>query len=167
MEHLRPEWHQAIFAELGTANQQKLFIKIDVLPTQSGHLANAQPQTIQQSEDHLVDLSPALRSWVTGQSFCNFEKAARLVWVEEERPESWRDAPSFASQRRCRQQFVNHHPVEQPSNGADEPVVATWRVPRPGCYECIYVRRGNRAEFFDILSKQIAVQPMKHRPHLG
>src|ERR1700694_2391415 len=93
--HLWSERHQAIFSKLRLANDQKLVIKIDVLAAQPRHLPDAQPQTIQQREDHLVGLSARLRSRVAGQLFSNFEKTARLVGVEEEWPPRWGYASSF------------------------------------------------------------------------
>lgn len=84
--HLWSERHQTILSKLRLANDQKLVIQIDVLAAQARHLPDAEPQTVQQREDHLVGLSARLRSWVAGQLFRNFEKTARLVDVEEEWP---------------------------------------------------------------------------------
>src|ERR1700694_2119350 len=93
--HLWSERHQAIFSKLRLANDQKLVIKIDVLAAQPRHLPNAEPQTVQQREDHLIGLSARLRSRVAGQLFGNFEETTRLVEVEEEWPPRWGDSPSF------------------------------------------------------------------------
>jgi hypothetical protein len=92
---LGSERHQAIFSKLRLANGQKLVIKIDVFAAQPRHFPDAEPQTIQQREDHLVGLSARLCSWVAGQLFRNFKKAACLVGIEEEWPPRWGDASSF------------------------------------------------------------------------
>jgi hypothetical protein len=102
-----------------------------------------------------------------GQLFRNFEKAARLVGVEEEWPPGWGDASSLTSQRRLRKHFVNHHPIKQSANRTDEPVVTARRATRPGGYERVAVRRGDLTEFRDALSRQVSVEQKQHRFHLG
>ena len=58
----------------------------------------------------------------------------------------------FASQRRLRQYFVDHHPIEQSPNPTEECVVTARSVTRTGGYECIDVSRGNLLEFRDTLT---------------
>jgi hypothetical protein len=125
-----PQRHQATFAELSLANEQRVALEIDISQRQPDRFANAQTEAVQKSKDHLVGLRSVRRTRAVWKRPNQFQEAFGIVEVEEICNAFSGITASRSLYRIAYDKSLQYSPFKEPMEHAEEMIVTA----RPGSW---------------------------------